>query len=386
MSSRRASPNPGPEWQLLRENFLPSFGAALAGHLLLAGFVFWMVQNTKIFRLAPRVQSGAALVADALEARIADVRWTDVSLVSTSTTSLAAQLSSSMHSPEKDPPSQIALPIPAPQPMPEPSPAPAPKEPEPAPQPPEPAPAPAPKPNPAPAPNPTPVPKSAEPLKLTPAPAPAPAKPAPAPSPSLRPTRKPAPAPVLTPAPTLRPVPVQPAPPSLRPTPVVKPTPSPPIRVQPIPTPTPTTIRPSVVAANDSGTAMGSSSGSAGIFKNGNGPGSSNAGGSGMGAGSSGAGPGSEVNLYHAHVKSAYVAHWQQPKLTTNAFQKLRVRTEIVIARDGRVVNAQIVQRSGSADLDESVHAALGSVPYLQPLPPSLQGLATYSVILNFDL
>lgn len=386
MSSRHASPNPGPDWQLLREKFGVSLASALAGHLLLAGFVLWMIQNTKVFRMAPRVQSGAALVADALEARIADVRWMDVSLAPAGSTSLAAQLPPSMRDPENDPPSQIALPAPGPQPAPEP--APVPKKTEPAPELP---------PQPKPAPKLSPAPQGSQPPPKL-APAPAPVKPTPAPAPSLRPVPKPAPAPApkLSPAPALvpapapapKPVPVQPAAVSLRPAPVAKPSPSPPIQVQPIPSPSPS-IRPSVVATTDSGQTPGASPG-AGIFKNGSGPGISNSGGSGMGTGSSGgssgAGSGNEVGLYHAHVKATYVSHWQQPKLNTSVFQKLRVRTEIVIAPDGRVIRAQIVQRSGNPELDQSVLQALSNVPYLQPLPAPLQGSASYSVVLNFDL
>ena len=107
--------------------------------------------------------------------------------------------------------------------------------------------------------------------------------------------------------------------------------------------------------------------------------------GSGVPGGSSTGGGASEIATYHAQVKSEYTSRWLQPKVNNSVFQKLRVKTEIVIAQDGRVISARIIQSSGHAQLDQSVAQALDSVQRLPPLPASLQA-SSYAVTLNFDL
>ena len=59
--------------------------------------------------------------------------------------------------------------------------------------------------------------------------------------------------------------------------------------------------------------------------------------------------------------------------------------TEIIIARNGLILNASIVEHSGDRELDRSVSLALGQVHQLDPLPAPISA-STYKVILNFDL
>lgn len=378
-----------------------------------------------MFQRPTPVQSGAAIVASALEARIKDVRWTETSLNATiaAKSSASDEIARSMRNATNDPESEIAFSAKEPEPTKPPPPAPVKEERAPPLSDPIPSVAPIPKPKPLEAPK---LKVSGPPISLPPEPANADPKPAPAPAPTPRamtrlqpiPETEPPPsAPklaaipkvVLTPAPPpqMQPVPANALTPS--PKPVLTPVPPPPAtRTPPPPAPSsPEPIRPAIVAQpstaplirpqpvlpsttghpsgssaqTGSGTAAASSSpgaatsGSTGIFRNQ--PSTS--------APPASTNPGAEIALFHAQVKNAYVSRWKQPKVRNTLFQKLRVKTEIAIAPDGRVLSARIIQPSGNAHLDQSVAQALASVPNVQPLPASFQN-SPYQVVLNFDL
>lgn len=66
-------------------------------------------------------------------------------------------------------------------------------------------------------------------------------------------------------------------------------------------------------------------------------------------------------------VKSVYDAAWILP--TGIASDSATAKVTVTIARDGTVISARIVDRSGSTVVDQSVQAALDRVKYAAPLP-----------------
>jgi len=246
----------------------------------------------------------------------------------------------------------VTPPVPAPVPEP-----PKPPEPKPAPKPVVVAVAPKPKPKPAPVPEvklrPVTVEKKPEPPKL---------KPAPAPVPTPKVVSKPAPAPA--PAPTLRPAP--------KPTPA----PAPALRAKPIEnTATASTV-------GSTGPTLRAVPISTGVGGMGTGEGTGNGTGNGTGSGRRQFG---DIGEYHTRVYEAFHEEWLQPGAIITAGKTYRVKTEIIIARDGKILEANIIQSSGHADLDQSVQLALRRVVKIEPLPDFVQG-NSYRVILNFDL
>jgi TonB family protein len=68
-----------------------------------------------------------------------------------------------------------------------------------------------------------------------------------------------------------------------------------------------------------------------------------------------------------AAVKKVYTDAWLLPDGITD--DSATVTASITIARDGTVVSAYIVSRSGNADVNQSVQMALDRVKYAAPLP-----------------
>lgn len=194
-------------------------------------------------------------------------------------------------------------------------------------------------------------------------------KPVPKPEPKVEPKPVPKPKPVLTPIP-------KPAP---------KPTPKPqavePIKLKPAPKPVPTpksaevakpvVVKPTpLVPVPTPGAAQTADSK----------PGTTGAAGMGTAGGA-----GQNLNDYHLTVQSAFRSNWSQPRSILTAGKKYRVKTQIAIARDGRILNAQIVQGSEHPQMNESVASALAAVKIVPPLPSSIRG-DRYDIYLNFDL
>ena len=252
---------------------------------------------------------------------------------------------------------------------------------------------------------PEPVPASAlladEPPSAIPLPVPAPVPEIPKPEPPkeivLKPIPKPEPPkeivlkPIPKPAPPkevgLKPVP-KPAPPkevALKP--VSKPAPPKEVALKPVPKPiapklaeataalidAPPVARPVVASPIRSSSTIASGSGSGGAGGSfGSGPGG-------------GGGPMDAVSAFHLKVKDAYFSQWQQPHGLIESGSKYRVRTEVVLGREGNVVSARIVSRSGNAEMDQSVQEAVNRVTQVASLPSGVGG-ATYTVLLNFDI
>jgi protein TonB len=226
-----------------------------------------------------------------------------------------------------------------------------------------------------PPPEPAPVPKVEPPKEtaLKPAPKPEPPKetaqkPAPKPEPPKETALKPAPKPEPlketalkpAPAPKSEELPIAPRP-VVAATKVPDPVPAP-IRAVPVPVAVPPAAAP---GAASSGRAVGSP---------------------GFGAGPGGAGgPLSPISAFHLGVKEVYFSQWQQPHGLVESGAKYRVRVEIVIARDGEVVSARVVAKSGNAEMDRSVQEAVGRVARVDPLPEGIGG-ASYAILLNFDI
>ena len=120
---------------------------------------------------------------------------------------------------------------------------------------------------------------------------------------------------------------------------------------------------------------------------------SATASGSGTGGagGAFGSGPGGSggtldaVAVFHLSVKEAYFSQWQQPHGLIESGSKYRVRTEVVVGREGNIVSARIVTRSGNAEMDQSVQEAVSRVTRVASLPNGVGG-ATYTLLLNFDI
>ncbi len=94
-------------------------------------------------------------------------------------------------------------------------------------------------------------------------------------------------------------------------------------------------------------------------------------------------GPGGEAFVnYSEYIWSKYYAAWRTPEERGGASS---VRVEIVVARDGRVISADIIKRSGDAALDKSVRDALDRVRTLPAFPEGARDL-TRTFKINFTL
>ncbi len=87
---------------------------------------------------------------------------------------------------------------------------------------------------------------------------------------------------------------------------------------------------------------------------------------------------------YGAYVRTIYDRAWHEPVSTTSARPVVRAR--VVIARDGRVLSAKILQGSGDPGLDRTVRDALNRVKNIgRPFPKSTRDRQR-TFILNFNL
>lgn len=86
---------------------------------------------------------------------------------------------------------------------------------------------------------------------------------------------------------------------------------------------------------------------------------------------------------YAAVVKTVYTEAWILPD--TAASDEANVKVSVTIARDGHVIDAHIVDRSGDASMDRSVQETLDRVTEIRPFPDdSTDQQRTY--IINFNL
>ena len=79
-----------------------------------------------------------------------------------------------------------------------------------------------------------------------------------------------------------------------------------------------------------------------------------------------GQGGGAAFANYRSIVYNAYLNAWNPPH---NVDSEAEVETEIVIARDGSIISADVVKRSGVGPLDRSVERAMREVRKLAPFP-----------------
>jgi TonB family protein len=86
---------------------------------------------------------------------------------------------------------------------------------------------------------------------------------------------------------------------------------------------------------------------------------------------------------YGAIVKSIYTAAWRLPETAAN--DEANVKVSVTIARDGRVTESHIIDRSGDPSLDRSIQNTLDRVTEIRPFPDdSTDKERTY--IINFNL
>ncbi len=86
---------------------------------------------------------------------------------------------------------------------------------------------------------------------------------------------------------------------------------------------------------------------------------------------------------YASIIKSIYTREWMPPDNAANDEANTKVR--IVVANDGTVISAQIVEPSGDASVDETVQRTLDRVTMIAPFPEgSTEKQKTF--IINFNL
>jgi TonB family protein len=97
----------------------------------------------------------------------------------------------------------------------------------------------------------------------------------------------------------------------------------------------------------------------------------------------SGAGGGEAFTGYESAIFNAYFRAWSAPE--DLADRLANVDAKIVVARDGSILSAEIVTRSGHRELDRSVDQALRLVTKLPPFPESAQD-AERTFLIRFNL
>jgi len=86
---------------------------------------------------------------------------------------------------------------------------------------------------------------------------------------------------------------------------------------------------------------------------------------------------------YASIVKSVYTQKWMLPDTAAN--DEANVKVSVTIARDGQVIEAHIIERSGDSSLDASVQRTLDRVRDIAPFPDEATDKErTY--IINFNL
>jgi TolA protein len=86
---------------------------------------------------------------------------------------------------------------------------------------------------------------------------------------------------------------------------------------------------------------------------------------------------------YKDALASIYYDAWTPPTDTAN--DDAITKVQIVIARDGSIISAKIIGRSGDARVDASVQRAIDRVSSVPPLPEGTKE-SQRTVILNFNL
>jgi len=90
---------------------------------------------------------------------------------------------------------------------------------------------------------------------------------------------------------------------------------------------------------------------------------------------------------YASAVKSIYDQAWAQVPLDSVASEDENVKARVVIASDGTVVSARIIDSSGDAALDTSVRKTLERVTFIAPFPEgTTDKQRTYTINFNPQL
>lgn len=95
-------------------------------------------------------------------------------------------------------------------------------------------------------------------------------------------------------------------------------------------------------------------------------------------------GPGGAAYANYAQVvKSVYTQAWIAPDDVSD--DNVTTKVKVTIARDGTVVSARIVTKSGSAEVDRSVQQTLNRVQFVAPFPEGATD-AERTFTINFNL
>ena len=87
---------------------------------------------------------------------------------------------------------------------------------------------------------------------------------------------------------------------------------------------------------------------------------------------------------YYTSVRDILYSAWSQPA-SLSAASGHQVKVQLTVRRDGRISTKNIIRRSGQAEMDQSVKAALAAVSKLNALPAQYAG-ATVDITITFEL
>ena len=109
--------------------------------------------------------------------------------------------------------------------------------------------------------------------------------------------------------------------------------------------------------------------------------------GSGKGAGQEGGGAReNEHSWYFMMIHDRFHTRWEQPTSIARSGANYVTTLKLRIARDGRILEREIVNPSGSAMMDDSVLTAAGKVAQIDPLPKGLGNGEFFEIKVNFKL
>ena len=85
---------------------------------------------------------------------------------------------------------------------------------------------------------------------------------------------------------------------------------------------------------------------------------------------------------YALAVKSIYDRAWTAPSNITS--DSVNTKVSVTISRDGKVISARIIERSGDSRVDASVQRALDRVNFIRPFPDGAKETER-TFIINFN-
>lgn len=93
----------------------------------------------------------------------------------------------------------------------------------------------------------------------------------------------------------------------------------------------------------------------------------------------------SDYGWYYDLIQNAFHSRWSQPRGVTTS-EHISTRAALVIAPDGRVLSARIINPSGVAAMDRSIDDALRSVDKISAVPRGLSDGGNLEITIRFKL